>query len=192
MSGVGARLPGVFALLHRIRYGHRQHFDAHLELSMVVKRSLFVVPLLAGCYNYAPISPSSVQPGVEVRAMITGAASDRVAPVTGTFDNRVLTGNVVQSSGGALVLEIPTGAVPNTGSSVVQMHQRVNLAPADMVSLETRKLDVARSSLLAGAIVAGAAAAAIAVVHASSSHSTDPIIDNGNPINLIPLLKFRF
>lgn len=159
---------------------------------MVVKRSLFVVPLLAGCYNYTPIAPTTVQPGVEVRATINGAASDRVAPITGTFDNRLLTGNVIENNGGTLVVEIPTGAVPNTGASVVQMHQRVNLAPADMVRLETRKLDVGRTSLLASAIVAGAAAAAIAVVHASTSHSSDPIIDNGNPINLIPVLKFRF
>jgi hypothetical protein len=159
---------------------------------VIVKRSLFALPFLAGCYNYAAVLPGAVQPGVEVRATINGAASDRVAPVTGTFDNHFLTGNVIETNAGSIVLEIPTGAVANTGLTVVQMHQRVTLAPADIVNLETRRLDVARTSVLAGAIVAGAAATAIAVIHAGGGKVSDPITENGNPLNLIPLLRIRF
>ena len=54
-----------------------------------------------------------VPAGSEVRTRITGAASDRVAPLIGTFDTRVLTGSVVENNAGTMVLEVPTGAMPN-------------------------------------------------------------------------------
>ena len=108
------------------------------------------MPLFVGCYSYTPIEVATVPTGSEVRARITGAASDRVAPLLGTFDTRVLIGNVVENNAGTMVLEVPTGAMPNVVASVVPLHARIPLAAADMVSLEQRKLDVSRTSISRG------------------------------------------
>ena len=156
-------------------------------------RSLLLTPLIVGCYNYAAVNPTSVPQGTEVRAKITGAASDRIAPQLGTFDTREITGNVVANDNGAMTLEVPTGAIANTGESIIPLHQRVQLNPADFVSLETRRLDVVRSSIMAGAVVAGLGVIAAVALH-SKSEATDYTggEPGAPPINRIPLIRFRF
>lgn len=156
------------------------------------RRPLLLLPLFAGCYTYTPIEATAVRPGVEVRARITGAASDRVAPMLGTFDTRELTGNVIENNAGALILEVPTGAVPNTGASIIQLHQRVPLASTDLVTLETRQVSVARTSLLAGAIAAGVAAAAVAAYHAGGKAEGGVDESGPPPVTRIPIFRLHF
>lgn len=157
------------------------------------RRLFLLVPMLAACYNYAPVTAASAPAGLEVRARITGAAMDRVAPLLGTFDVRELTGTIIENNGGNMVLDVPTGAVPNTGSSIVQLRQRVPIGPSDLVSLETRRLDVGRTVLLTGGLAAGVGAAVAVALHATSQ-ATDPSPDpsTGPPLNRIPLWVFRF
>src|SRR5438067_1959118 len=109
---------------------------------------------LVGCYSYQPITLTAAPVGMEVRARITGAASDRVAPLIGSFDTRVLDGNVVDNSSGVMTLEVPTGGMPNITEGVVRLRTRVPIAPVDLVTLEQRKLDVRRTVLLAGGVAA--------------------------------------
>ena len=91
---------------------------------------------------------------------------DRVAPLLGSFDTRVLIGSVVENSAGTMLVEVPTGAMSNVVADVVQLHARIPLSAADMVSLEQRKLDVGRTTMLAGAIVAGIGIGVAAALHA--------------------------
>src|SRR5215475_8465566 len=111
--------------------------------------------LLAGCYSYAHLEACGVPAGLEVRARITGAASDRIAPMLGTLDTRVLEGSVVENNAGAMVLQVATGAMSNVTTDLVQLQTRVPLTPGDFVTLERRKVDVTRTSILAGAIAVG-------------------------------------
>jgi hypothetical protein len=158
-----------------------------------LKRPLYLMPLLVGCYSYTPIDVTAVPAGSEVRTRITGAASDRVAPLIGSFDTRVLIGSVVENNAGTMVLEVPTGAMSNVVADVVQLHARVPLSAGDMVSLEQRKLDVGRTSMLAGAIVAGIGIGVAAALHAGGGSSeegrqpTEP-----PPVTRIPLWRFHF
>src|SRR5829696_8030248 len=110
----------------------------------MLNRKLLVLPMagLVGCHSYQPIEPAAAPPGTEVRARITGAASDRVAPLIGSFDTRVLVGSVVDNSNGVMTLEVPTGGLPNVAEAVVRLRTRVPLVPTDLVGLEQRKLDV--------------------------------------------------
>ena len=160
---------------------------------MRLKRPLYLMPLLVGCYSYTPIDFTAAPAGSEVRARITGAAMDRVAPLLGSFDTRVLTGSVVENNAGTMLVEVPTGAMSNVVANVVQLHARIPLSAADMVSLEQRKLDVGRTSVLAGAIVAGLGVAVAAAIHAgggSSEEGKQP--GEPPPINRIPLWRFHF
>lgn len=158
------------------------------------KRPFVLLPLLAGCYNYAPVTPTSVPVGSEVRATISGAASDRVAPIIGRFNQRVLTGAVVENNSGSMVLQIQSGAIQNTGEMVVPLFQRVPLDQNDFIQLETRRLDKVRTTVMIGAIGAAVGVATFAALQGHGGASGDP--DNGggggNPINRIPILKFRF
>ena len=96
----------------------------------MLNRTLRFLPIVGvvGCYSYRPIEPAAAPVGTAVRARITGAASDRVAPLVGSFDTRVLSGNVIENVGGNVTLEVPRGAMPNVAESVIQLHARVPLA----------------------------------------------------------------
>jgi hypothetical protein len=158
-----------------------------------MKRSLFLLPLLGGCFSYMPIDPATVPTGTEVRARITGAASDRVAPLLGTFDTRVITGNVVENNSGAMVLDVSMGAMPNVSASVVPLRTRVPIGASDLVSLEQRRMDVGRTALLGGVIAAGVGAGAVLAIRAGGGKG-----DPGNgppeppPIIRIPVWRLHF
>ena len=144
-----------------------------------------------GCYSYTQIEPAAVPAGSEVRVRLTGAASDRVAPLIGSFD-RVLVGNVAENSAGSLVLQLPMGAMPNVTADVVRMQTRVPVVPADLVSLERRRLDRTRTSLLVGAIALGVAGGVSAALRAGGGGEQGRSPEDPPPINLIPLVRLRF
>ena len=130
--------------------------------------------------------------GTDVRARITGAASDRVSPLVGSFDTRVLVGAVVENSGGNMTLEVPTGARPNVTADVIQLRARVPLAPGDLVSLEQRRLDVGRSWLLAGSIVGAVGLGAFLAFHSWSDAQAGNLPNEPPPITRIPVVRFHF
>jgi hypothetical protein len=160
----------------------------------MLKRTLRFLPIavVVGCYSYQPIDPAVAPVGMEVRAHITGAASDRVAPLIGSLDSRVLVGNVVENSGGAMTLEVPTGAMPNVTESIVRLHARVPIVPTDLVGLEQRRLDVGRTWLLAGAVGAGVAAGVALAIRAAADPQPGKFPTEPPPINRIPIWRFHF
>lgn len=158
----------------------------------MLKRSLVLSPFLVGCYSYTPIETSAAPVGTEVRAHISGAASDRIAPIIGQFNQRVLTGKIDENNGGNMTLEVQSGAVLNTGTAITPLLQRVPLVPADVVALEQRRLDVTRTSVLIGAIGAGVALASYLAWNAGGHSDPGPGDTGGPPINRIPVIRFRF
>jgi len=160
----------------------------------MLKRTLRFLPVagVVGCYSYQPIDPAIAPVGTEVRATITGAASDRVAPLIGSFDSRVLVGSVVENTAGAMTLEVPTGAMPNVAESIVRLHTRVPIVPKDLVGLEQRRLDVGRTWLLVGAVGAGVAAGVALALRAAADPQPGKLPTEPPPINRIPLVRFHF
>jgi hypothetical protein len=150
------------------------------------------VACTAACYSYHPIEPATAPAGIDVRARITGAAFDRVAPLLGTFDSRILVGNVVENANGALTLEVPNGAAPNISADVVQTHARVPLSPGDLVSLEQRTLSVPRTVLLTAGIAAVVAAAASMALRSGADPQPGNITPEPPPINRIPIFRIHF
>lgn len=134
-----------------------------------------LVALLSGCYTYAPVETRALGPGASVRARVSTPAAQRIAPLLGFTEARVLTGSLVETKGDAIVIEVPTAAQIAAGTSTQTLYQHVSLAPGDVTELERRTLNRTRTALVVGAIVA---AAGIAV--ATSLHG-EPAIDNPPP-----------
>jgi hypothetical protein len=159
----------------------------------MLKRSLFLSPLVVGCYSYAPIDPAAAPVGTEVRAHISGAASDRIAPIIQQFNQRVLTGKIDENNAGSMTLEVQTGAALNTGNSIAPLVQRVPLDRGEVVQLETRRLSTSRTAILMGAVAAGTGLAAWAALHGRGDSSGDNGgTTNPPPINRIPIIRFHF
>jgi len=157
-------------------------------------KTLRVLPMatLIGCYSYQTITPAAALPGTEVRARITGAASDRVGPLVGSFDTRVLVGSVVENSNGMMTVEVPTGRMPNVTESVVRLHARVPVAPTDLVGLEQRKLDVGRTVLLGGGLTAAVGVGVALALRAAADPQPGKLPTDPPPITRIPILSFAF
>ena len=153
-----------------------------------------LVPLfgLAGCYTYQPIEAAAVPVGTEVRAHITGAASDRVGPMLGSFDVRTLVGSVTENTNGSMMLEVPNGARPNVTEAVVPLHARVPIVPADLVSLERRKLDVGRTTMLAAGIVGGVSLGVALALRSGADPHPGNLPNEPPPITRIPIGIIRF
>lgn len=152
---------------------------------------MFVVPLLAGCYEYKVIDPSAAAVGSDVRARVSGATSDRIAPLLGVGDARLLTGSVVQTNAdGTLIVEVSTAAQPGPGGTIQSFAQHIALAKGDILELESRTLDPLRTgALVAGAVVVAGASAA-AALHGSPGRENAP---SGTGTELrIPVLRLHF
>src|SRR4051812_18283139 len=87
----------------------------------------------AGCYTYTPVQPGGIEPGMGVRARVNAATGERIAPLLGMSDARVLTGRLISNSAGSLVIEVPTAVQPGVGSATQSLYQRVSIAPADIL-----------------------------------------------------------
>jgi hypothetical protein len=157
-----------------------------------LKRPLCLMPLMLGCYSYTAITPALAPAGSEVRVRITGAASDRVAPLLGTFDTRILVGSIVENNAGAMVLQVPNGAMPNVTADVVRFQTQIPLAAADVMSMEQRKIDVTRTTILMGALAAGIAAGVAVALRSGGGGEEGKGPPEPPPINRIPIWRIRF
>jgi len=121
--------------------------------SQVITGVFAMIPLLAACYTYTPIETAAARPGMSVRARVSAAAGERIAPLLGTSDARLLSGTLIGDGGGpdTMIVEVPTVARADAGGVVQTLHQRVSIPRAELLELEMRKLDRFRTGAFAGA-----------------------------------------
>ena len=141
-----------------------------------MKRSaaLLLPVLVTACYTYAPGDVAAVQPGTGLRARISPTAAARIEPLLGTSDARVLTGTLIENSSGALLLEVPVSVQPSIGGTPQSFFQRVSIARADVIELDTRQLDRTRTGLLVAAAAVIGGSAALAALHGGPSSDRPP------------------
>jgi hypothetical protein len=149
-----------------------------------MRRSASFLLVLTACYTHAPVQSTEVVPGMSVRAYVSAAASDRIAPLLGT-DARRLAGTVISNAHDTLVVEVPTVARDESSPAVLTLHQRISLARADVLELEARTLNRTRT----GALVAGAALfTGSALYKALQGEPGSEKLPGGNETdNLVPL-----
>ena len=160
---------------------------------MVVRiRALVPLVSLIGCYSYQPIEAAAVPVGTEVRARITGAASDRVAPMLHSADVRTLVGSVAENTNGSMLLEVPNGAMPNVTEGVVPLRARVPIAPADLVTLERRRLDVGRTVIFGAGVLGGVSLGVALALRNGADPQPGNVPNEPPPITRIPIGIIRF
>src|SRR3954470_20049590 len=128
-------------------------------------RAALPMLLLAGCYTYAPVQPAAVAPGTGVRARVSASAAEKIAPLLGSSDARLLAGTLIDNSSAGLIVEVPTMVVAGIAGASQTLNQRVSIAPGELLELETRKLDRGRTTLMVGIVTAIAGSAALAALH---------------------------
>lgn len=116
------------------------------------------LPLLAACYTYARVDSGSLHPGMGVRLRLSSSAAERLEPLLGTTDARLLSGVLVDAGRDTLIVEVPTRTNAEIGGSVRTLNQRVGVARSALVEIEARSLDRVRTGLVVGtsAVLAGA------------------------------------
>ena len=148
--------------------------------------------LAAGCYTYAPVQPAALHPGMSVRVRVSPTAAERVAPLLGVSDARVLTGTLIDNAapGGAMIVEVPTAVPVVAGSTIQSLSQRVSIAPGELMELESRRLDRTRTGVIVGAVVLIGGSSAIAALRSGPGLDRPP---TGSPADSrIPILRIHF
>lgn len=125
---------------------------------------LLSAPLAAACHTYAPVDVGRVEPGMNLRARVSAATAERIEPLLGVQDARVLRGVLVANGGDTLIVQVPTTVRTAVGSAMQTLHQRVAIPRAGIVELEESRLDRTRTTAL---VAAATAAVAIIIVKVS-------------------------
>lgn len=153
--------------------------------------SLITLPLLTACYAHAPIEPAAVRPGTAVRARVTGAGADRIAPLLGTANARFVSGRLVDTRGDTLIVEIPTVMQATIGSSIETLHQRIAIPRTELVELETRRLDRLRTGAVVGGITLAVGAIVLTALDKNPG-SEGPPGGGGGTDARVPVWRLRF
>jgi hypothetical protein len=152
---------------------------------------LLSLPLFNACYTYAPIEPGSIQPGVGVRARVSGSAADRLAPLLGTSNPRLVSGRLVDTRADTIIVEVPTVMQASIGSSVETLHQRISISRSELVELETRRLDRFRTTAIAGGVAIVLGAVVLSALGDDPGYNGPPGPGGGGDARL-PVWKVRF
>ena len=144
---------------------------------------LVLFTLGSGCYSYAPMQASRLQPGATVRMRITAETAQRIEPLLGRTDARLLSGTVITTGADTLIIEVPT-TTQLAGSGTYQtLHQRVSIPRTGLLEVESRTLNRTRTWLATGAaaVIVGAA-----ILNATVERGGNQGGNGGGPPELIP------
>ena len=117
-----------------------------------MRRLLLLIALAApACYNYSGVTFDQLQPGMEVRAHITGAGLDRIrrVPGQGAFDRLELTGEVVEVGRDTLFLGVPLSTFDGAGGST-ELVKPVPLARVELLGTDERHLNKQKTWIAIG------------------------------------------
>ena len=125
-----------------------------------------------------------------VRARISAAAAEQVAPLLGVSDARILTGKLIDNASGTMIVEVPTMVPARAGASAQSLSQRISITPGQLVELESRQLDRGKTAIVVGAVVVIGGSAAIAAFKGGSGLDRPP--GGSSSDAKLPLLRLHF
>jgi len=175
----------MYAMIHRRSRSIRRS----ARRGLVPVATLCLLPFAGGCFTFTPIETGDIQPGMSVRARISPGAAERIAPLLGVSDARIVTGKLVAITSDTLIVEAQAAAAPDATAVGEILHQRVSISRGDLRGLESRTLDRKRTGLVAGAGAAIIVVMLLKVLHGDPAMSSLP----GGPgtEDLIPALLRR-
>ena len=145
---------------------------------------------LSACYTYAPVQPASVAPGASVRARVSATAAERIAPLIGVQDARVLTGRFAGTDAAGFLVEVPTTTQVGPAGSLQSLAQRVSIARGDLLEIETRTLSRGRTAAVVGAAAAIVGVTAVNTLRGERGSDRPP--GGTSTDTRIPLVRWRF
>jgi hypothetical protein len=133
--------------------------------------------LLSGCFTYVPTEWDAVPPGERVRVHLTrqGLADLPDGPYGQTLSG-ALSGTLMDAEAGQLLVRIPLG-VRQEALVTRSLGQDVTIATGEVVLLERRTFDSARTGFAVAGGIAGVVAAIL--VFGAVQNSPDPNPDPG-------------
>ena len=148
------RLPGE-------AWGSREGVVGFARRGLVARKNRWIrtiallcgTTMLGGCYTYATVSPAAVPVGSDVRAHVTAAEADRAETVLG-YRSTTLDGQFMgRQPDGQILVRVP-GQTFTASGQTRRFYQRLTLTPADVLDLQTRRLNMIRTGTLAAVGVA--------------------------------------
>lgn len=141
---------------------------------------------VAGCYSYSPMEASRLQPGASVRMRINAETAQRIEPLLGRTDARLLAGTVITTGADTLIVEVPTTARLAGSGTYQTLHQRVSIPRTGLLEVESRTLNRTRTWIAtgAGAVIVGAV-----ILNATVERGGSQGGDGGGPPELIPRIR---
>ncbi len=144
-----------------------------MKLATCFTCGLLTTMLSSACYTYMPAQVETIPAGDHVRVVVT--RQGRLAlPESFEPEGPFITGKFVRVEADRFFLSIPV-AQQQQGFFVSQIAQEISLRTGEVVQMELRKLDRAKTGLF----VVGTAAAAAAVVYGIIEAGRRP--EGGNP-----------
>ena len=145
--------------------------------------------LSQGCYRYVAARPGEVPMGTEVRLHVSPDAATRVEPVVGTGLQQL--DGQLESWGNEVVLAVRVPA--SEGGVDRALRNRIVFSPNEVLAIEVRERDRAKTTLLAvglGAVGVGAVVAALSGVFGGSQNTDPPVEEDSRvPLFRVPILR---
>jgi hypothetical protein len=145
---------------------------------------------LSACYTYAPVQAATVTPGTSVRARISATAAERVAPLIGVNDARLLTGKFAGTDAAGFLVEVPTTTQVGPAGSLQSLAQRISIPRGDMLEIERRTLYRGRTAAVVGGAAVIGIATAINVLRGERGSDRPP--GGTSTDTRIPVVRWRF
>lgn len=143
--------------------------------------------LLTGCYSYAPIALEAVEPAQRVRAFLSPAGADRLEPLL--HERRAtLNGELVEVGPEGVFLEFPSGYI-DRGMRTETLTQRLLFPRTEILGLQRRQLDRARTAGVAAAAVTAVGLLIYKALTDESGGTTTPPPGGGPPEARLPLYR---
>jgi hypothetical protein len=137
--------------------------------------------VLAGCYHYAPVPVSALEPAMTVKLELSAVAVDRIRrgpdSLAKLLDGFTVSGTVSELRGDSVLLSVPTSYMEANVRLRTQMHA-VPLLRSDVQRVTSRQLDRARTTwtgVAFGALAAGSVAYVLSHGGEASGSSSKPV-----------------
>jgi hypothetical protein len=144
-----------------------------------------------GCYHYAPLPVTELEPAMNVRMELSGVAVDRLRRAPDSVARLVkgfnVSGTISKVNGDSVVLAVPTSYMEANVRLKTQLHD-LPLFRSDVQRVQWRRLDRARTTWVGVGIgVVGAAAVAMVLNRGGKSSGGIPKPIDPVDIRLIPV-----
>ena len=138
-----------------------------------------------GCYHYAALPVSELEPSMNVRVDLSGVAVDRLRggpdSLSRLVDGFTVSGTVARLSADTVVVSVPKNYMEANVRLRTQLHD-LPLLRSDVQRVQSRRLDRARTTWL-GVGIGAVSAAAVAIVLDRGGQSSGGIPKPVDPVD---------